>query len=149
MPAPNSFSGGHACVLKQTSGQSVGNGGADTIATWDTLLLDTAGAMFASGSNTRITIAEAGWYKVGAALGWSASNSSRRTFWSYYKNGSVSGMVNVQVGPSTNGYGSSVFEMPILLAAADYLQMGLFQDGTGASATLQNPAFFWAYRMPW
>jgi hypothetical protein len=102
-----------------------------------------------SSSNTRITIAEAGWYTVGAALGWSASNSNRRTFWSYYKNGAITGMVNVQVGPSTNGYGSSVFEMPILLAAADYLQMGLFQDGTGASATLQNPAFFWAYRMPW
>jgi hypothetical protein len=116
--------------------------GTSTIVTFNTEAFDTDALHDTVTNNSRITVAIAGKYLVGAEVQWEASALGTYRQGAIYKNGSIVTVLGT-IGPTSGGTPVQTSSMILSLAATDYVEISVVHDagvnqnilGTGEADT--------------
>lgn len=117
-----------------------------TAVQWDTEDRDD-GNYWTSGSNTRITFANAGWYLVGACIDYEANTTSVR-YLITQKNGTMRITQDSQ-DPASSGVCAITTSTVHYFAAGDYIEFMCFQASGSARTLITTDGFprAWAHRL--
>jgi hypothetical protein len=121
------------CRVSKTADQSIPDN-APTVVTFDAEQFDTAGMHDNVTNNSRITIQTPGVYLIVGQASWATNASGRRDL-SFKLNGnfaSGSGPWGTLSKPANAGFDAANISQVAVLAAADYVELSVFQSSGGA-----------------
>lgn len=117
-----------ASVVRNTT-QSISNA-ASTAISWDTVLYDT-NSFYAGGNPTRLTVNQAGKYRVTANVCFTSNVTGVREAW-FLKNGTGTSFGAAQLSAANGDDTTFTISAEVNLAAGDYVEVYVFQSSGGA-----------------
>lgn len=132
-------------VYQQTATQNISSSTATNI-TWPTPTIDTYGG-YASGSPTRYTPTEPGWYQVSATIGYAPNATGGRGVL-INKNGTLWAQSTVGSAGSVYGTNPTITTLVYCNGTTDYLEVGAAQNSGSTLGTLTTVTQFcalWAH----